>query len=217
MKTPTDMIVGSLHKTNLCGVLVVVDYRNADEVLVRFNETGYERLARAKHIRKGKVSDPFARKVCGVGYIGIGDYSKTSGLDHKRIYSTWNSMLERCYSNKSLAKNPTYRGCSVCDEWQCLQSFAKWMIAQDYKNKELDKDIKVSGNKVYSPITCLFVSRSENTIAAHAKFFTFKSPSGEIVKIYNLSEFCRKNNLNIGNMSSVNRSKKRSHKGFTKA
>ena len=36
-------------------------------------------------------------------------------------------------------------------------SFRAWMMQQDWEGKQLDKDILVPGNKMYSPDTCVFV------------------------------------------------------------
>ena len=36
------------------------------------------------------------------------------------------------------------------------------MEQQDYIGKVLDKDLKVTGNKIYSPETCLFISPKVN-------------------------------------------------------
>ena len=35
--------------------------------------------------------------------------------------------------------------------------FRAWMVEQDWKGKQLDKDLLVQGNKMYSPDTCVFV------------------------------------------------------------
>lgn len=73
------------------------------------------------------------------------------------FYKTWQSMLNRCYSEKLQAKYPTYIGCSVCEEWLTFSNFKRWMETQDWEGKHLDKDILIEGNKVYSPETCVFV------------------------------------------------------------
>lgn len=33
------------------------------------------------------------------------------------IYHLWYDMLKRCYCEKYKLKYPTYRGCTVCQEW----------------------------------------------------------------------------------------------------
>lgn len=74
-----------------------------------------------------------------------------------KYYSTWTSMIRRCYSNKSLQKRSTYKDCHVCEEWRHFSNFKRWMEQQDYENKCLDKDLLIEGNRVYSPDTCIFV------------------------------------------------------------
>lgn len=79
-----------------------------------------------------------------------------------QYYTTWKSMLQRCYSAKYQERKPTYAGCSVSDEWLTFSSFKNWMETQDWEGKELDKDILVEGNKVYSADTCVFVTQMVN-------------------------------------------------------
>tara|TARA_R110000787_G_scaffold90783_4_gene191493 strand:- start:2407 stop:3066 length:660 start_codon:yes stop_codon:yes gene_type:complete len=78
-------------------------------------------------------------------------------------YSKWESMLARCYSIKYLETRTAYRGCTVCDEWLLFSNFRKWMVMQDWAGNQLDKDILVEGNKIYSPETCIFVVQKINT------------------------------------------------------
>ena len=80
------------------------------------------------------------------------------------FYSVWVSMLNRSYCKKSHQKKLTYIGCSVVDEWLTFSKFKSWMIKQDWKGKALDKDVLVQGNKVYSPLTCIFVTQSINSL-----------------------------------------------------
>lgn len=72
-------------------------------------------------------------------------------------YSVWMSMLVRCYSDKFQERRPTYKGCSVSEEWLTFSVFKRWMEQQDWVGKQLDKDLLFSGNKVYSAETCVFV------------------------------------------------------------
>jgi hypothetical protein len=44
-----------------------------------------------------------------------------------------------------------------------FSNFKSWMETQDWEGKELDKDLLMEGNKVYSPDTCCFVSVKVNS------------------------------------------------------
>lgn len=78
------------------------------------------------------------------------------------FYRTWNHMLMRCYSTKYQELHPTYKGCSVTDEWLTFSNFRAWMETQDFEGMQLDKDLLFEGNKVYSPETCVFVTQTVN-------------------------------------------------------
>lgn len=112
--------------------------------------------------------------VYGVG-INDADYEVTRyeyvTVDGKRkqklvwvctYYRVWRSMLERCYSSKHQERFPTYKGCSVSEDWKYFSVFKAWMECQDFEGKQLDKDLLVEGNKVYSDKTCVFVTKSVN-------------------------------------------------------
>jgi hypothetical protein len=77
-------------------------------------------------------------------------------------YRVWYNMIQRCYSAKYQEKKPTYRGCSVSQEWLTFSVFKMWMEKQDFDGMQLDKDLLFAGNKVYSADTCVFVSSSIN-------------------------------------------------------
>lgn len=78
------------------------------------------------------------------------------------IYIKWRAMLERCYSPRLHKTRPNYIGCSVCEEWHLFSNFKAWMETQDWEGKQLDKDLLVAGNKVYSPETCIFIDAKLN-------------------------------------------------------
>lgn len=95
---------------------------------------------------------------------GVNDLLYTRGTPS---YKAWLSMLERCYSSKFQTKKNTYVGCSVCDEWLTFSNFKRWFdsIENGYKDGyQLDKDIIVKGNKVYSPSTCCIVPPAINAL-----------------------------------------------------
>lgn len=77
-------------------------------------------------------------------------------------------MLKRCYDKNWKQKHPTYKDCTVCDEWHNFQNFAQWYEENYYEIPgeimQLDKDILIKGNKVYSPDTCCFVPGDINSL-----------------------------------------------------
>jgi len=79
------------------------------------------------------------------------------------FYRSWKSMLQRCYSPKLQEKYPTYKGCSVSEEWLRFSNFKRWMEKQDWEYKQLDKDLLFECNKVYSEETCVFVTSMVNS------------------------------------------------------
>ena len=85
------------------------------------------------------------------------------------FYEIWKGLLLRCYSESYLLRYPSYVGTTVDKDWHLFSNFKEWMSAQDWKGKQLDKDILVPGNKVYSATTCIFVSRQINMLLSNAK------------------------------------------------
>jgi len=109
------------------------------------------------------------RKIRNLVYgVGVNDsnYVVQPTINGKRVvcpfYMAWQGMLERCYSAKFQAKQPTYIGCSVAPEWWSFMTFRAWMTMQDWQGRELDKDLLFPGNKVYSSTTCVFISSGLN-------------------------------------------------------
>lgn len=94
------------------------------------------------------------------------------------FYAKWTDMLSRCYSASYHLRRPTYIGCSVCDDWLLFSNFRAWMDSQEWQGKELDKDILVKGNKVYSPETCVFVSQQVNDFTIEKPNKTSELPTG---------------------------------------
>lgn len=106
--------------------------------------------------------------VCGVG-INDADYvvkpkiKKTGTQKCCKFYETWCSMIARCYATVVHKKYPSYIGCSVCEDWLTFGNFKLWMESQNWEGKELDKDLMVKGNKIYSPETCVFIGQDVNS------------------------------------------------------
>ena len=97
--------------------------------------------------------------------------------ENKHIYKRWYDILYRCYSDKLHARAPSYIDCEACEEWQNFHSFLNWhkknyyeVIIDGKKSKmDLDKDILVKHNKIYSPETCIYVPHEINTLIVNGK------------------------------------------------
>lgn len=194
---------------------------NAKEVWVRFLKTGYEYSTTRECAKSGQVKDPTQPSIYGVGFIGVGVFRSSEKGIPTRCYKTWLNMLKRCYDEKSLEKRPTYKGCTVCDEWHNFQNFAQWYsdnYPSDNEIYQIDKDLSSYGKrgKLYSPSTCVFVSAQVNTEECRAKMWDLLSPKGEKIQVYNLAKFCRENGLDRGSMCKMYSGKATHHKGWKK-
>ena len=149
--------------------MIIVEYRKNNDIDVYF--PGYDWIARGtiyQNFKKGQIRCPHEKSVYGIGYLGEGDYKVRENGKHTRVYSTWHSMMQRCYDEKFHEKKPTYIGCAVWEEWHNFQNFAEWYYNNYYEiegeRMHLDKDILVKHNKIYSPETCIFVPQTINNL-----------------------------------------------------
>lgn len=139
-----------------------------------FLEFTSETATEYMNTKSGKPRLVYSKKpLQGVG-INDAPYQVHMNLLGTRVacpaYRTWKNMLDRCYSDKARLEYPTYTGCTVAPEWHSFMHFRSWWL-QHYKDEfQLDKDLLLTGNKVYSADTCIFVPQWLNlfTIARDA-------------------------------------------------
>lgn len=113
--------------------------------------------------------------VAGVGYNTSNIPTKVNGK-HIPEYVLWREMLRRCYSESFQQKCPQYKGGSVCDRWHNFMNFYDDIIKMkgyEYISEKravnLDKDIILKGNKVYSPELCRLVPQEINKLITNRK------------------------------------------------
>lgn len=94
------------------------------------------------------------------------------------FYRTWMKMFQRCSSGKLKARHPTYKDVTCCQEWLVFSEFKRWMETHNWEGKQLDKDIIVPNNKLYSPETCAFVSSVTNSFVTASDASRGKYPLG---------------------------------------
>ena len=158
--------VGKVCKSNLSGYFKILKYNNSENVEIQFTNTGYRKVAVMKEVRNGKVKDHFSPSVYGVGILGTKYPPSMSGRNTKE-YNLWRNMLQRCYSDTFQKKQPTYEGCEVSNNFKYFEYFYEWCHKQIGFNNEgwqLDKDLLIKGNKVYSESTCVFLPQEINNI-----------------------------------------------------
>ena len=115
--------------------------------------------------------------IYGVGYNPGGETTDSNG-DMLKSYSTWRGMIERCYSARFKGINPTYEGCTVIDVWHSYCGFLIWYNENYINGYDLDKDVLISGNKMYSPDTCAFIPHKINTLLNDRGRSTGEYPKG---------------------------------------
>lgn len=114
-------------------------------------------------------------KVYGVG-IYDANYSTCKDSATSKSYDEWTRMLQRCYGD--FPKKSSYYGCEVCKEWLSFSKFREWFDMNYIEGYELDKDILIKGNKVYSPQACSYVPRFINTILLNCRSARGEMPMG---------------------------------------
>lgn len=133
--------------------------------------------------------------------IGINDASylvRIKQINSSQVcpyYQRWQGMLERCYSPAYKKLHPTYNNCTVIKDWLLFTNFKNWMQKQDWKGKQLDKDILTPGNKIYSPNTCVFVKQDLNNLLVSRINARGKYPQG-VYRLATNKNYIAQYNLN---------------------
>ena len=184
-------LIGKEFDTNSCGKCFIIDYKGKDDVTVMFYSPLYVTKVRMGNLQRGKAVNKMFRSVYGVGYLSDGKFSK---IGNENCYAFWSNMLGRAYGKASIEKLTTYTDVTVCEEWHNFQNFAEWFYSQTFSNHvdmdgctyQLDKDILMRGNKVYSPETCCFVPQEINSLILKSEAKRGEHPIG----VSNDSERC---------------------------
>ena len=106
----------------------------------------------------------------GLGYHGI-LYTNSDEESYKR----WHVMMNRCYNEKVHELYPEYKDCFVCDEWLNYSNYKLWYNEHQQEINafdetfDMDKDILIKGNKIYSPETVCFVPHVINTLFVNGR------------------------------------------------
>ncbi len=174
--------VGEKHITNEGYEVEIIEYFNNINSTIQFEDGTIRYNIKYNNIQRGKIKNPFHKSVYNVGYLGVGIHKVFIEGNTTKIYTTWKNMLKRCYQLKQLEKDSSYKECLVSEKWHNFQVFGEW-YENNYKPKtmqgwQLDKDILVKGNKIYSPETCCFVPQEINLLIVKSNSTRGKYPIG---------------------------------------
>lgn len=110
------------------------------------------------------------KTVFGVG-INDANYTVFPIINGKQkmcpFYRKWRDMIGRCYNKKYQINQPTYKSCEVHQDWHYFMNFRSWMTANNWEGLELDKDLIVLGNSIYSKDLCVFIPKIVNTFTCN--------------------------------------------------
>ena len=211
---------GTYYSKN-CGPVLILNGLPNRNYEIMFVNTGTIRKAREDAVKHGEIRDPFAPLNCGVACTGE---IRTKGK-YRPYYNVWNSMIHRCYAEQN-GKYSAWKDVEVCDRWLVFKNFyddCKYIDGFDEERflsgeLVLDKDTKqrYQKHKVYSPETCVWLIKAENSKIQDRQMKPFKaiSPTGEEFTSSNMTEFARQHGLERRHISGVLHRRARSTKGW---
>ena len=141
-------------------------------------ECGSTSVVQGSNLRSGTTSSCGCYRKEKMAYIQTthGHCSKSSPVINKLLYGVYHGIMDRCYvENNGNYEMYGAKGVFVCDEWKDNPgAFITWALANGYKKGLcIDKDIICDSlditPKIYSPKTCKFITRSENSKYAMSK------------------------------------------------
>lgn len=91
-------------------------------------------------------------------------------------YVIWKNMLERVLSPTT--KSLTYKGATILEDWLSLSHYLIDVGKIWYRGCNIDKDLLVKGNMLYSKDTCLAIPRALNTWLTDSKLSRGEHPLG---------------------------------------
>ena len=189
MVAKLENMIGQIFPTNNCGNLEIIEYINKRNVTVRFLNTNFITNVELGDIRRGNVRDYLMPSVYNVGII---DIKYPAYFEGKMLleYQIWHDMLRRCYDQNWQIRHPSYEGCLTSKNFAYYPFFYEWcndQIGFGNLDWQLDKDLLVKGNKVYSEDTCIFIPREINVALTHNRTQESIYPTG--VNLYRSGRF----------------------------
>lgn len=201
MGVKREVLEGKIFSSKRYGDFEVLEYLGSCRYSIKFIKTGTTSKAFLSSIKQGAVMDRFYPIYFNVGFLG--DKYDSNHFLHNR----WFKMLRRCYNNEDIKDYPNYgaKGITVCDRWYNFSNYVADVILLEGYNEELaklgklelDKDVINREAKTYSPETCKWITKSENTKEMNKRVkqkisIATRLSDGYSEEFYNITDFCNK-------------------------
>lgn len=112
------------------------------------------------------------------GVYGTGRFDSSLTGQKSQCEKIWRGMMDRGYSVIVKSRGKSYIETSVSEQWHSFECFKSWFDRHYIEGWDLDKDILVKGNKIYSPETCCFVPPEINRSITSSKTTRGQYPIG---------------------------------------
>jgi hypothetical protein len=95
--------VGKVLPSNNYGDFIILEYNAANDVKIKFLETGFVDTVFVAQMHTGRVRDYMTPLILGKGIVG----AKLSKEDRKhKAYKNWVRILKRCYDENQRHRHP---------------------------------------------------------------------------------------------------------------
>lgn len=152
--------------------MIVIEYNSYADVTIQFlDEYGYTKKTTWQKFTNGSVKNPY-HPIKGGAIVGSeNDWGKyvvpNKNISRSKEYNAWYNLIVRCVNPDKAGA--TYKDCQLDSRWLYFWNFLDWVCNEPNYSKwseswAIDKDILVSGNKIYGPDTCLLVPKHINNL-----------------------------------------------------
>lgn len=165
-------------EVKIVGKVFFKEYNRKSSYAVQFTD-GTKTIVCNSALGTGMYRNPNKPSLYNVGYVGQGPWLTTIKGKHTKEYNLWCGVMRRGYCKKYKKEKPTYMSVTVdkrwhnfqnfCEDIQYLENYIDWKKNVVPRLWDIDKDIKVPGNKVYHKDGCTFVKHADNLSRNHKK------------------------------------------------